>query len=77
MIAFLVTHRLIPREQHGFSVQSNLLFCMWDWTKDADAKRPLDIVYLEFSKAFDSNLHRWIYSSLSNRTFRVNWRHCQ
>ncbi|XP_063924726.1 uncharacterized protein LOC135138679 [Zophobas morio] len=48
MIAFLVTHQLIPREQHEFlsgrSVQSNLLCCMSDWTKDADSERPLDVV---------------------------------
>ena len=47
MIAFLVTHQLISRKQHGFlpgrSVQSNLLCCMSDWTKDADSERPLEI----------------------------------
>ena len=57
MIAFLVTHQLIPCEQHGFlpgrSVQSNLLCCMSDWTKDVASERPLDIVYLDFSKTFD------------------------
>ena len=43
MMAFLVTS----------SVQSNLLCCVSDWTKDADSERLLDIVYLDFSKAFD------------------------
>ena len=92
MIAFLVTHQLIPREQHGFlpgrSVQSNLLCYMSDWTKDADSERPLDNVYFDFSKMFDrvpkgrllhkldhlrlrGNLHPWIDSLLSDRTFRV------
>ena len=88
MIAFLLTHQLIPREQHGLffpgrSVQSNLLCCMSDWTKDADS----DVVswFLEsvrrvpkgrLSHKLDhlglrGNLQRWIDSFLSDRTFKV------
>jgi ribonuclease P/MRP protein subunit RPP40 len=57
VIRFLSDHHLIPSEQHGFlpgkSVQSNLMCCMSEWTRSLDSERPFDVVYLDFSKAFD------------------------
>jgi hypothetical protein len=57
VIKFFSDHHLIPSEQHGFlpgkSVQSNLMCCMSEWTRSLDSERPFDVVYLDFSKAFD------------------------
>jgi hypothetical protein len=56
-IKFLVKHHVIPDNQHGFmpgkSITSNLLCCLSDWTKLLDLGRSLDVVYLDFAKAFD------------------------
>ncbi|KAJ3646959.1 hypothetical protein Zmor_024514 [Zophobas morio] len=57
VIKFFVDYQLIPFQQHGFlpgkSIQSNLLCCLSDWTKEIDAGNSIDVVYLDFSKAFD------------------------
>jgi hypothetical protein len=89
VIKFLSDHHLIPTEQHEFlpgkSVQSNLMWCMSEWTRSLDSERPFDVVYLDFSKVFDKvpkcrilrklsnlgNVLRWIDWFLSDRTFRV------
>ncbi len=50
-----------------------------------DQGEPVDVVYLDISKAFDSVCHRllikkteamgiqWVEEFLNNRTFRVKW----
>lgn len=57
MRPFLAENEIIPVEQHGFtpgrSVESNLLCCVADWSKMLDNCECVDIVYLDFSKAFD------------------------
>jgi ribonuclease P/MRP protein subunit RPP40 len=50
-------NNLIPEQEHGFipgrSVVIGLLFSTNTWTKTMDSKQPLDIIYLDFSKAFN------------------------
>lgn len=57
MLPFLLHHRVIPDQQHGFlpgrSTTTNLLMCLDDWTRSLDEKLPTDVIYLDFSKAFD------------------------
>lgn len=63
---FMLDRGIIPREQHGFvpgrSIVTNLLTCVNDWSLCLDAKIPVDIVYLDFTKAFDKvPLHRLLH----------------
>jgi hypothetical protein len=37
----------------GKSIQSNLLACLADWTREVDNGNSVDVLYLDFSKAFD------------------------
>lgn len=57
MRPFLLAHQIIPAEQHGFvpgrSVDTNLLCCVSDWSLSLDRGECVDIVYLDFRKAFD------------------------
>ena len=54
---FMNKHALIPSQQHGFtkgrSIESNLLSCLNDWSSSLDNSETFDILYLDFSKAFD------------------------
>ena len=54
---YLQKYELIPRQQFGFlkgrSVEQNLLTCINDWSKALDNSETVDVVYLDFSKAFD------------------------
>ncbi|KAJ3652272.1 hypothetical protein Zmor_018251 [Zophobas morio] len=57
LIKYLIDHHLIPNEQHGFlpgkSIQSNLLTCLSVWTREVDCGNSVDVIFLDFSKAFD------------------------
>ncbi|CAH8567706.1 unnamed protein product [Dicrocoelium dendriticum] len=53
--------KLISHLQHGFrrkrSCLTNLLLARDSWTKAVDEGSPLDVIYLDFSKAFDRVNH--------------------
>lgn len=57
MSEFLLQEAVIPAQQHGFiksrSVVTNLLHCINDWSTSLNSRQPVDVVYLDFSKAFD------------------------
>lgn len=57
LLEFLLTSSVIPKEQHGFipgrSILTNLLTCVDTWTIELDRKNPVDVIYLDFSSAFD------------------------
>lgn len=57
MLPFLLDNNIIPSQQHGFisgrSVLTNLLSCLDNWTRFLDKKIPVDVLYLDFCKAFD------------------------
>lgn len=57
MIPFLLDNNVIPSQQHGFlpgrSTATNLLSCLNDWTLSFDKNEPVDVIYLDYSKAFD------------------------
>ena len=57
MVEFLVKHKLINTSQHGFlkarSCLTNLLCFLEEITKWVDDGSPVDVVYLDFQKAFD------------------------
>ena len=62
MVEFLVTYKLINTYQHGFlkarSCLTNLLCCGEEITKWVDDGPPVDLVYLDFQKAFNNVSHQ-------------------
>ena len=57
LLPFALNTGIIPVQQHGFvpgrSVITNLLYCVDSWTASLDRKRPVDVIYFDFAKAFD------------------------
>lgn len=60
LTAFFLDAQIIPPEQHGFlprrSTFTNLLTRLQQWTLADDDHQPVDVVYLDFEKAFDKIL---------------------
>jgi hypothetical protein len=61
LLEFLRNKNVVPINQHGFipgrSAITNLLTSCNQWTKLLDTGKTVDIVYLDFSKAFDRVPH--------------------
>ena len=61
LIAHFETENLITETQHGFrhlrSCITNLLIAREEWTKSVDNGYPADVIYVDFSKAFDRVNH--------------------
>ena len=67
MMDFLLKHRLINHSQHGFlKARSNLLCFFEEITKWVDEGSPVDIIYLDFQKAFDKVPHQRIILKLKS-----------
>ena len=79
LIKFLLDQHLIPEEQHGFlpgkSTISNLLCCLSNWTRHYDSGVPVDVVYLDYSKAFDRVPKRRLLAKLENLGIAGNLLH--
>ena len=62
MVDFLVKHELLNSSQHGFlkarSCLTNMLCFFEEITKWIDVGSPVDIIYLDFQKAFDKVPHQ-------------------
>jgi len=62
ILAYLLSKGLISRHQHGFlsrrSTGTQLIDCFNDWTLNIENKQSLDVIYIDFAKAFDSVVHR-------------------
>ena len=62
MMDFLVRHTLLNSSQHGFlkarSCLTNMLCFLEEITKWIDEGSPVDIIYLDFQKAFDKVPHQ-------------------
>ena len=62
MVDFLVKHKLLNSSQHGFlkarSCLTNILCFLEEITKWIDMGSPVDIIYLDFQKAFDKVPHQ-------------------
>ena len=62
MVDFLVKHKLFNSSQHGFlkarSCLTNMLCFLEEITKWIDVGSPVDIIYLDFQKAFDKVPHQ-------------------
>ena len=68
LVEHLDRHRLIRNSQHGFtkskSCLTNNLSCMESVTLNVDEGNPLDIVYLDFAKAFDKVPYERLFKKL-------------
>jgi len=57
---FLKEHKIINASQHDFmarkSTTTHLLECNLDWNTAINCKNGIDVVYLDFAKAFDSSV---------------------
>ena len=62
IVDFLVRHKLLNPSQHGFlkarSCLTNTLCFLEEITKWIDEGSPVDIIYLDFQKAFDKVPHQ-------------------
>jgi len=58
LLSFLLDHGLINKHQHAFmsrfSTNTNLLECTFDWFVALAHSDSVDVIYIDFSKAFDS-----------------------
>ena len=80
MVEFLVKHKFINTSQHGFlkarSCLTNLLCFLEEITKWVDDGSPVDVVYLDFQKAFDKVPHQRLLIKLKAHGIGndvINW----
>ena len=70
MLTHLKTNKLINPSQHGFlprkSTSTNLVAYLEYVTKKLDEGQPVDVLYLDFSKAFDRVPHRRLVQKLKS-----------
>ena len=68
MMEFLIKHKLINPSQHGFlkakACLTNLLCFLEEITKWVDDGSPVDVIYLDFQKAFDKVPHQRLINKL-------------
>jgi len=69
MMQYLVSNNLLAPQQHGFvpkkACVTNLLETMYSVTSELASGRPVDLVYLDFSKAFDTVPHKRLLLKLA------------
>ena len=62
MLNHLKMNNLLPNSQHGFlpgrSIVTNLVKCVDDWSSNLDEGIQTDVIYLDFSKCFNSVSHQ-------------------
>ena len=80
MVEFLVKHKLIITSQHGFlkarSCITNILCFLEEITKWVDDGSPVDVVYLDFQKAFNKVPHQRLLLKLKAHGIGndvINW----
>ena len=73
-------NKLLSSCQHGFvpkrSCATNLLHALEKWTTALDTGRPVDAVYLDFAKAFDSVPHQRMIAKIESYGIKskvLNW----
>ena len=70
MEMYFKTNNLLSEKQFGFmkgkSTVLQLLRVLDDWTEALDARLPIDVIYTDFQKAFDSVPHDGLLTKLSS-----------
>ena len=68
IVDHLMKNDLITDDQHGFVPDrdciTQLLSCIEDWTQRLENNRAFDVIYTDFSKAFDSVPHERLFLKL-------------
>jgi hypothetical protein len=80
LVSYLILKGLINKHQHAFiarhSTVTNLLECTSDWAISLSNHSPVDVLYIDFSRAFDSVVHsKLIYKLISFgvKGLLLNW----
>ena len=80
LLQHLLETGALTNAQHGFlprkSCTSHLLEVMEDWTAAIENGEPVDVIYLDFAKAFDSVPHQRLLKKLYANGVRgklLNW----
>ena len=72
----MVKNDLFSKYQHGFvplrDCMTNLLMCMEKWTAILEGEDSVDVIYTDFSKAFDSVPHQRLLRKLESMGFSGN-----
>ena len=70
----IVENEILRQNQHGFtsgrSCLTNLLTALDNWTKEMDQGNSVDVIYLDFAKAFDSVPHKRLLKKLEGYGIR-------
>jgi ribonucleases P/MRP protein subunit RPP40 len=74
VIDFLLRHGSISKQQHGFlskhSTCSQIIECVNDWSLALNNRKQVDVVYIDFCKAFDSVVHKKLIHKLESLGIR-------
>lgn len=74
ILDFAVDQHIIPEQQHGFmpgrSTVTSLLASVNCWSRALDEGTPIDVIYLDFSKAFDRVPHHRLLQKLHDLGIR-------
>lgn len=69
VIEHMTSNNLLAEQQHGFcpgrSCDTQLLCQLDDWTRLIDDGKPIDVIYLDFRKAFDAVPHKRLLEKVS------------
>lgn len=70
LVEHMITNDLFSKQQHGFvplrDCMTNLLTCMEKWSEFLERDDSIDVIYTDFSKAFDSVPHQRLLRKLEN-----------
>ena len=80
IVSHLMKNNLITDAQHGFvpgrDCMTQLLECIEDWTRRLECGNAFDVIYTDFSKAFDSVPHERLFLKLESIGIKgdvLNW----
>ena len=70
IVSYMSANGLLSKEQHAFiarhSTVTNLLECVHDWSLSLHNRVPMDVIYFDFSHAFDSVVHSMLLIKLKS-----------